>query len=115
MSVSDEGLCEKVSFYTGWRRRAEEFGIPPRSEESPLGDSWSDGTGRRGDPRNETLKYRVQEWKRRQEGREAPPRNVSMTFLTDMIKKGICRGRNTRCTLRIGERQEAETNADDSN
>ena len=32
----------------------------------------------------------VQEWKRRQEGREAPPANVSKmtTFLTDTMKKG---------------------------
>ena len=32
---------------------------------------------------------RVQEWKRRQEGREAPLANVSkMTFLTDMMERG---------------------------
>ena len=33
---------------------------------------------------------RVQEWKRRQKGREAPPANVSKmaTFLTDMMEKG---------------------------
>ena len=37
LSVSDEGPCEKVYFNIGWRSRAEEFGIPPRSEESPLG------------------------------------------------------------------------------
>ena len=30
----------------------------------------------------------VQKWKRREEGREAPPGNVSMTFLTNVIKKG---------------------------
>ena len=34
-------------------------------------------------------KRRVQEWKRRQEGREAPSWNVSkITFLTDTMKKG---------------------------
>ena len=31
--------------------RSEEFGIPPRGEEEK---SWSDWTGRRNDPRNET-------------------------------------------------------------
>ena len=53
-AVSDEGPCEKVYFYIGWRSRAEEFGIPPRSESHRWEDSWSDGTGHRGDPRNET-------------------------------------------------------------
>ena len=56
-------------------------------------DSWSDGTGRRSDPTGETselaLRRREQAWKRRQEGREAPPGNASkMTSLTDVIKKG---------------------------
>ena len=31
---------------------------------------------------------RRQEWKRRQEGRETPSLNMSMTFLTDVMEKG---------------------------
>ena len=59
---SSQGPCEKV-FYIGRRIRrskAEELRLPPRSEEfgiPPRGDkekSWSDWTGRRNDPRNET-------------------------------------------------------------
>ena len=48
----------------------------------------SDWTGRRSDPRKETSR-KVQEWKRRREGPEAPSgKCVMATFLTDMIKKG---------------------------
>ena len=48
------------------------------------------GTGATREERHQSRRRgrRVQEWKRRQEGREAPPWNVSMTFLTDMIEKG---------------------------
>ena len=59
-------------------------------------DSWSDGTGRRGDPRNETSEPAL---RTPSTGVEATPRRargsslereydvVSMTFLTDTIKK----------------------------
>ena len=36
---SNQGPCETVFFYRGWkirRSKAEEFGIPPRGEESSL-------------------------------------------------------------------------------
>ena len=82
-------------------------------------NSWSDGTGRRNDPTSEKSEPAL---RTPSTGVEATPRRArgsSWERECDVPNwydvKGICRGRNTRRTLRIGERQKAETNADDSN
>ena len=86
---SDEGPCETVSFILD-----EELGRRSwntAEERRVTAGVTGPGAGATREERHQSRPRgrRVQEWKRRQEGREAPPANVNkITSLTDTMKKG---------------------------